>query len=319
MKAIVQDTYGTTEVLELREIAKPTPADNQVLLKVQAASVDAGVWHLMTGLPYLVRLGYGVRKPKTAVRGREVAGTVEAVGSSVTRFQPGDEVFGTCEGSFAEYVAAREDRLARKPENLTFEQAAAIPISGGTALQALRDAGKVKAGQRVLVIGAAGGVGTYAVQLAKAFGAHVTGVCSTKKLDLVRSIGADDVIDYTRDELSGQYDLILDTAGNRPLHQLRRVLAAKGTLVIVGGEEGGKLLGGMERLFRAILLSPFVGQRLLGVISTERAADYDTLSNLIETGKLTPVIDRSFPLAEAPQAIAYVQSAHSRGKVTITL
>lgn len=319
MKAIVQDTYGTTEVLELREIAKPTPADNQVLLKVQAASVDAGVWHLMTGLPYLVRLGYGVRKPKTAVRGREVAGTVEAVGSSVTRFQPGDEVFGTCEGSFAEYVAAREDRLARKPENLTFEQAAAIPISGGTALQALRDAGKVKAGQRVLVIGAAGGVGTYAVQLAKAFGAHVTGVCSTKKLDLVQSIGADEVIDYTRDELSGQYDLILDTAGNRPLHQLRRVLAAKGTLVIVGGEEGGKLLGGMERLLRAILLSPFVGQRLLGVISTERAADYDTLSNLIETGKLTPVIDRSFPLAEAPQAIAYVQSAHSRGKVTITL
>lgn len=319
MKAIVQDTYGPTEVLELREIAKPTPADNQVLLKVQAASVDAGVWHLMTGLPYLVRLGYGVRKPKTAVRGREVAGTVEAVGSSVTRFQPGDEVFGTCEGSFAEYVAAREDRLAHKPENLTFEQAAAIPISGGTALQALRDAGKVKAGQRVLVIGAAGGVGTYAVQLAKAFGAHVTGVCSTKKLDLVQSIGADEVIDYTRDELSGQYDLILDTAGNRPLHQLRRVLAAKGTLVIVGGEEGGKLLGGMERLLRAILLSPFVGQRLLGVISTERAADYDTLSNLIETGKLTPVIDRSFPLAEAPQAIAYVQSAHSRGKVTITL
>lgn len=319
MKAIVQDMYGTTEVLELREIAKPTPADNQVLLKVQAASVDAGVWHLMTGLPYLVRLGYGVRKPKTAVRGREVAGTVEAVGSSVTRFQPGDEVFGTCEGSFAEYVAAREDRLARKPENLTFEQAAAIPISGGTALQALRDAGKVKAGQRVLVIGAAGGVGTYAVQLAKAFGAHVTGVCSTKKLDLVQSIGADEVIDYTRDELSGQYDLILDTAGNRPLHQLRRVLAAKGTLVIVGGEEGGKLLGGMERLLRAILLSPFVGQRLLGVNSTERAADYDTLSNLIETGKLTPVIDRSFPLAEAPQAIAYVQSAHSRGKVTITL
>lgn len=319
MKAIVQDMYGTTEVLELREIAKPTPADNQVLLKVQAASVDAGVWHLMTGLPYLVRLGYGVRKPKTAVRGREVAGTVEAVGSSVTRFQPGDEVFGTCEGSFAEYVAAREDRLAHKPENLTFEQAAAIPISGGTALQALRDAGKVKAGQRVLVIGAAGGVGTYAVQLAKAFGAHVTGVCSTKKLDLVQSIGADEVIDYTRDELSGQYDLILDTAGNRPLHQLRRVLAAKGTLVIVGGEEGGKLLGGMERLLRAILLSPFVGQRLLGVISTERAADYDTLSNLIETGKLAPVIDRSFPLAEAPQAIAYVQSAHSRGKVTITL
>lgn len=319
MKAIVQDVYGTTEVLQLREIAKPTPADNEVLLKVQAASVDAGVWHLMTGLPYLLRLGYGVRAPKTAVRGREVAGTVEAVGSKVTRFKPGDEVFGTCEGSFAEYAAAREDRLSRKPENLTFEQAAAVPISGGTALQALRDKGKVQAGQRVLVIGAAGGVGTYAVQLAKALGAHVTGVCSTKKLDLVRSIGADEVIDYTSEELSGQYDLILDIAGNRPLHALRRLLTAKGTLVIVGGEEGGKLLGGTERLLRAALLTPFIGQRLLGLISTERAADLDTLSNLIETGKLTPTIDRSFPLAEAPAAIAYVQSTHSRGKVTITI
>ncbi|MFC0629348.1 NAD(P)-dependent alcohol dehydrogenase [Kribbella deserti] len=319
MKAIVQDTYGSTTVLELRDIPKPTPEENEVLLRVRAAGVDAGVWHLMTGLPYLLRLGYGVRRPKHAVRGREVAGSVEAVGSNVTRFQPGDEVFGTCEGSFAQYAVARVDRLSLKPAATTFQQAAALPISGGTALQAVRDSAKVQAGQRVLVIGAAGGVGTYAVQLAKAFGAHVTGVCSTKKLELVQSIGADEVIDYTRDELKGQYDAILDIAGNRPLRQLRRLLTAKGTLVIIGGENGGKWLGGTERLLRAALLSPFIGQRLLGMISSERAKDFDTLANLVEKGEITPVIDSAYPLAEAAQAIDYVQAAKSRGKVTITI
>jgi len=322
MKAIVQDMYGSPDVLELREIDKPEIGDRDLLVRVHAAAVDRGVWHLMTGLPYLVRLVSGLRAPKARVPGMDVAGRVEAVGKDVTRFQPGDEVFGTGHGSFAEYASAREDRIAPKPANLTFEQAATVPISGFTALQGLRDVGKVQPGHKVLIIGAAGGVGTFAVQLAKAFGAEVTGVCSTTKVDLVRSIGAGDVIDYTRDDFAetGQrYDLILDIAGNRSLSHLRRALTPKGTLVIVGGEEGGRWFGGIDRQLRAHMLSPFVGQRLGTFISKENSEDLVVLKEFIEAGKLTPVIDRTYPLREAPEAIRYLEKGQARGKVSITV
>jgi NADPH:quinone reductase-like Zn-dependent oxidoreductase len=324
MKAIVQDTYGAPDVLEFSDIDKPLVRDGDVLLRVQGAGLDPGVWHLMTGLPYLVRImGFGLRQPKVRIRGRDVSGRVEAVGKNVTRFHPGDEVFGTCEGSFADYVCAREDRLAPRPANLTFEQAAAVPISGLTALQGLRDAGKVQPGQKVLIIGAAGGVGTFAVQLAKAFGAEVTGVCSTTKVDLVRSIGADHVIDYTCDDFADgvrRYDLILDTAGNRSLSHLRRALASRGTLVIVGGEGGGRWLGGFDRqILRAPMLSPFVSQTLRPLISKERREDLLVLKELIEAGKVTPIIDRTYPLSEVPEAIRYLQGGHARGKVVITV
>jgi len=324
MKAVVQDTYGSPAVLELRDIDKPVVGDDDLLVRVHAAGVDPGVWHLMTGLPYLVRImGYGLRTPKVRIRGRDVAGRVEAVGRNVTRFHPGDEVFGTCDGSFAEYVCAREDKLTPKPANLTFEQAAAVPISALTALQGLRDKGKVHAGQRVLIIGAAGGVGSFAVQLAKAFGAEVTGVCSTTKVDLVRSIGADQVIDYTRVDFADGvhlYDLILDTAGNRSLSHLRRALAPRGTLVIVGGEGGGRWLGGFDRqILRAPILSRFVRQRLRPLVSKERREDLVVLKDLIEAGKVTPVIDRTYPLSEAPEAMRHLEAGHARGKIVITV
>ncbi|MDQ0852642.1 NADPH:quinone reductase-like Zn-dependent oxidoreductase [Arthrobacter sp. V4I6] len=268
MKAIVQDVYGPAEVLELRDVDKPVPGEDEVLIRVRAAGVDQGVWHLMTGLPYLTRAaGFGLKAPKIGIRGRELAGEVEAVGRNVVGFRPGDGVFGTAEGSFAEYVCAKEDRLALKPVNLSFEQAAAVPISAGTALQGLRDSGRVQPGQDVLIIGAGGGVGAYAVQLAKSFGARVAGVCSTAKTELVRSIGADHVIDYTHDDFSDgakQWDLILDTAGNRRLSVLRRALKPHGTLVIVGGEGGGKLTGGFERSLRAAGLVPLRGPEAQG-------------------------------------------------------
>jgi NADPH:quinone reductase-like Zn-dependent oxidoreductase len=324
MKAVVQDTYGPPAVLELREIDKPVVRDDDLLVRVRAAGVDPGVWHLMTGLPYLVRvMGYGLRTPKVGIRGRDVAGRVEAVGTNVTRFRPGEEVFGTCDGSFAEYVCARPDKLAPKPANLTFEQAAAVPISGLTALQALRDTGKVQSGQRVLVIGAAGGVGSFAVQLAKAFGAEVTGVCSTTKVDLVRSIGADLVIDYTREDFTDgarHWDLIVDTAGRRSLSQLRRALTRRGTLVIVGGEGGGRWLGGFDRqILRAPAVSAFSRQRLRPLVSKERSEDLLVLKDLIEAGKITPVIDRTYPLSEAPEAIRYLEEGHAQGKIVITV
>ncbi|MFD7439747.1 NAD(P)-dependent alcohol dehydrogenase [Streptomyces sp. NPDC059909] len=323
MKAIVHDTYGSSDVLELRDIDKPSAGEGDVLVRVHAAAVDAGVWHLMTGLPYLLRLmGYGLRAPKVRVRGREVAGRVEAVGAGVTRFRPGDEVFGICEGSFAEYASAPEDRFVPKPANLTLEQAAAVPMSALTALQALRDVGRVQPGQKVLIIGAAGGVGTFAVQLAKAFGAEVTGVCSTTKTDLVRSIGADDVIDYTREDVTDgtrHYDLVVDTAGNRPLSRLRRALAPRGTLVIVGGEGGGRWFGGTDRVLRAVMLSPFVRHKLRGLVSVERHEDLQTLRELIEAGKVAPVVDATYPLSEAPEAIRYLQGGNARGKVVITV
>ena len=324
MKAIVQDKYGSADVLELREIDKPMLKAGEVLVRVHAAGVDPGVWHLMTGMPYLIRvMGYGFRAPKDRVRGRDLAGIVEAVGAKVTAIKPGDAVFGTSEGSFADYASARADRIAPKPGNLTFEQAATVPISAQTALQALRDAGQVRPGQKVLIIGAAGGVGSFAVQLAKAFGAHVTGVCSTTKAELVRSLGANEVIDYTRDDFADgahRYDLIIDTAGNRSLTHLRRALAPQGTLVIVGGEGGGPWIGLLSRMIRTPMLAPFVRPQKLRVLSsTERKEDLQVLSELIEAGKVTPVIDRTYPLSEVPDAIRYLEKGHSRGKVVITV
>jgi NADPH:quinone reductase-like Zn-dependent oxidoreductase len=323
MKAIVRDTYGSSDVLELREIDGPEIADEEVLVRVHAAGVDRGVWHVMTGLPYPIRLaGYGLRAPKNPVIGSDVAGVVEALGKDVTRFRPGDEVFGIGKGSYAEYVCAREDKLAPKPANLAFEQAAVVAISGLTALQGLRDHGKVRPGQEVLVIGASGGVGTYAVQLAKVFGARVTGVCSTTKVDTVRSIGADHVIDYTRDDFAEgdrRYDLILDIGGNSSLSRLRRALTRRGTLVITGGEGGGRWLGGTDRQLRALMLSPFVGQKLGTFVSSENHEDMIVLKELIEFGKVAPLIDRTYPLSEVPEAIRYLEEGHARGKVVITV
>ena len=290
MKAIVRYKYGSPDVLELRDIDKPVVGDDEVLVRVHAAGVDRGVWHLMTGQPYLVRIaGYGLRVPKNPVLGMDLAGVVEAVCKNVSRFQSGDEVFGIGEGTFAEYARAREDKLAPRPANLTFEQAAVVAISGLTALQALRDHGRVEPGQKVLIIGASGGVGTYAVQIAKAFGTQVTGVCSTAKAEMVRSIGADHVIDYTREDFAEgrqRYDLILDIGGNSSLARLRRALTPRGTLVIVGGEGGGRMFGGIDRQLRAMMLSPFVGQKLGTFISKENHEDMLALKELIESGEI---------------------------------
>jgi NADPH:quinone reductase-like Zn-dependent oxidoreductase len=323
MKAMVRDVYGPPHVLQLRDIDMPEIADDEVLVRVHAAGVGRDVWHVMTGLPYPIRLaGYGLRSPTNPVIGSDMAGVVEAVGKNVSRFKPGDEVFGIGKGSYAEYVCAREDKLAPKPANLTFEQAAVVAIMGSTALQALRDHGKVRTGQEVLVIGASGGVGTYAVQLAKAFGAHVTGVCSTTKVDMVRSIGADHVIDYTREDFAEgdqRYDLILDIGGNSSLSRLRRALTSRGTLVIVGGEGGGRWLGGTDRQIRALVLSPFVSQKLGTFVNNENHEDLLVLKELIEAGKVTPVIDRTYPLSEVSKAIRYLEDGHARGKVVITV
>jgi NADPH:quinone reductase-like Zn-dependent oxidoreductase len=324
MKAIVQDTYGSPDVLELRDIDKPEiAADDEVLVHVHAAGVGRDVWHVMMGLPYPIRLaGYGLRAPKNPVIGSDVAGVVEEVGKNVTRFQPGDEVFGIGKGSYAEYVCAREDKLAPKPANLTFEQAAVVAIMGSAALQGLRDHGKVRPGQEVLIIGASGGVGTYAVQIAKAFGANVTGVCSAKKVEMVRSIGADHVIDYTREDFAEgdkRYDLILDIGGNSSLSRLRRALTPEGTLVIVGGEGGGRWLGGTDRQIRALVLSRFVSQKLGTFVNKENHEDLLVLKELIESGKVTPVIDRTYPLAEAPEAIRYLAEGQAQGKVVVTV
>src|ERR671917_2895010 len=323
MKAIGRDTYGPPDVLELKDIDKPEIEDGEVLVRVRAAGVGRDVWHVMAGLPYPIRLaGYGLRAPKNPVIGSDVAGVVETVGKDVSGFQPLDEVFGIGKGSYAEYARAPEDKLAPKPENLTFEQAAVIAIMGSTALQALRDKGKVEPGQEVLIIGASGGVGTYAVQIAKAFGANVTGVCSTSKVEMVRSIGADHVIDYTREDFAEgdkRYDLILDIGGNSSLSRLRRALTARGTLVIVGGETDERWLGGTDRQLRALMLSRFVGQKLGTFVSSENHEDMIALKDLIESGKLTPVIDRTYPLSEVPEAIRYLEQGHARGKVLITV
>jgi NADPH:quinone reductase-like Zn-dependent oxidoreductase len=323
MKAIVQDRYGSADVLEFRDIEEPVVGENDVLVRVRAAGCGPDVWHLMTGMPYMARLAIGFRRPKVGVRGWDVAGTVEAVGAKVTDLRPGDGVMGTAEGSFAELVIARPDKLVPKPANLTFEQAAAVPISGTTALRAVRDEGKVQPGQRVLVIGAAGGVGSFAVQIAKGLDAEVTGVCSTTKVDLVRSIGADEVIDYTHEGFtngSRRWDLIVDNAGRRPLSQLRRALTPTGTLVIVGGDGGGPWTGGFFRgMLRAPVVSLFVGQRLRGLASKIKREDLIALTEMIDAGTLTPVIDRTYPLIEAPDAIRYLEEGHARGKIVITV
>jgi NADPH:quinone reductase-like Zn-dependent oxidoreductase len=297
---------------------KPEIGDDEALVRVHAAGVDRGVWHLMTGLPYLTRLAFGLRAPKNP--GMDVAGVVEAVGKNVSRFEPSDEVFGIGKGTFAEYALAREEKQAPRPGSLTFEQAAVVAISGLTALQGLRDHGRLEPNQKVLIIGASGGVGTFAVQNARAYGAHVTGVCSTTKVEMVRSIGADHVIDYTREDFAEgdqRYDLILDIGGSSSLTRLRRALTPQGTLVIVGGEGGGRWLGVVDRLLRAHLLFPFVSQKLGTFISSENHEDLIVLKELIESGKLSPVIDRTYPLAEVPEAIRYLEQGHARGKVVI--
>jgi NADPH:quinone reductase-like Zn-dependent oxidoreductase len=324
MRAVVQDRYGAEpeDVLRVAEIGRPTIGDDEVMVRVHAASVDRGTWHLMAGLPYPIRLaGFGVRRPKYANPGRCLAGTVEAVGAAVTGLAAGDEVYGTCNGSFAEYATARTDKLAPKPANLTFEQAAAVPVSAVTALQGLRDRGRVQPGHQVLIIGASGGVGTFAVQIAKAFGAEVTGVCSTGKVDLVRSLGADHVIDYTTDEGDDghRYDVVLDTGGHRPLGRLRRSLTLRGTLVIVGSETGGRWLGGFDRAVRAALLSPFIRQTLVPLASSENADDLVVLTELVQSGRVTPVVDRTYPLDEAAAAIRHLQDGHARGKVVVSV
>jgi NADPH:quinone reductase-like Zn-dependent oxidoreductase len=322
MKAVVRDTYGSVDVLRLAEIAKPVAGDGEVLVRIHAAGVDQGVWHLMVGMPYVMRLaGFGIRAPKNPLLGYDLAGRVEAVGAQADMFQPGDEVFGTCRGSFAEYAVARVDRLAAKPVNVSFEEAAATPISGYAALQAVRSHGKVEARQRVLIIGAGGGVGTFAVQIAKADGAEVTGVCGTSKVELVRSIGADHVIDYTNQDVGDdgdRYDVILDIAGNRPLSQLRRALTPRGTLVIVGAEHAGDWIG-IRRQLRAAALSPFVRQKLGFYISKERSEDLEELRTLLEAGAIRAVVDRRFPLDAVPEAIRYLRDGRARGKIVITL
>jgi NADPH:quinone reductase-like Zn-dependent oxidoreductase len=321
MRAIVQDTYGSADVLRLARIARPEIGDSEVLIRVHAASVHIGDWHVMTGLPYLLRVvGFGFRAPKARVRGMDVAGTVEAVGQNVTQFELGDEVFGTCAGSFAEQATARVDTLARKPANLSFEQAAAVPTSGVAALQALRDAGGITSGQQVLIVGASGGVGLFAVQIAKSFGAEVTGVCSTAKVHLVRSVGADHVLDYAEEDFtqSGQqYDLILVMGGNRSLSQLKRALRPGGTLVPVGTEGGNRWVGG-KAWIQAMLLSRLV-RHLRPLTSEPNQPDLQFLAELIEAGKITPVIDKTLPLSEVPDAIRYLHKGNARGKVVITV
>jgi NADPH:quinone reductase-like Zn-dependent oxidoreductase len=319
MQAIVQDQYGSADVLHLQHIDTPRVGPDDVLVRVHAAGVHIGDWHLMAGQPYLMRImGFGFRAPKARIRGIDVAGTVEAVGRNVTRFHAGDAVFGTCDGSFAEYPSAPQDMLARKPARLTFEQAAAVPTSALTALQALRTGG-IQSGQKVLIVGASGGVGRFAVQIAKSFGAEVSGVCSTAKVEMVRSAGADHVIDYTQADFtrSGrQYDLILDMGGNRALSRLRRALTARGTLVLVGGEGGDRWIG-IGRSLQALVVSPFVSHTLRPVSAKPNQADLQTLKELVDAGKVTPVIDRTYALSQVPDAIRYLHEGRARGKLVI--
>jgi NADPH:quinone reductase-like Zn-dependent oxidoreductase len=322
MQAIVSTEYGSPERLRLEEVDKPALEPDAVLIRVHAASVNPYDWHLIRGEPYVGRLmGMGLRRPSDSRRGADTAGTIDAVGESVTGWEPGDEVFGRCTGAFAEYVLGDPEKLVAKPARLTFEEAAAIPIAGVTALQALRDGGAVQPGQRVLINGAAGGVGTFAVQIAKSLGAHVTGVCSTRNVELVRSIGADDVVDYSVDDFSRArepYDVILDTVGNRSLRALRRALAPNGTLVVVGGG-GGRLFGPITQLARAFVLGRLVRQQVKPFMANIRNADLLLLKELVDDGKVTPVLDRTYPLRETAEAVRYLEGGHVRGKVAITI
>lgn len=319
MKAIVQDSYGSAEVLQARDIEMPLIADNEVLVRVHAASIHVGDWILMTGSPFVMRMATGLRKPKNPIPGTDVAGTVEAVGKDVQRLRPGDEVFGWCAGAFAEFASASEDQFILKPANLTFEQAAAVGVSATTALQLLRDDGKVQPGQKVLINGASGGVGTFAVQIAKAFGAEVTGVCSTKNVDLVRSIGADHVIDYTREDFSTgmrRYDLILDNVGNHSMARTRRALSSTGTLISNGGGHAGGKLG---RTIRTMLVAMFVRQQAKPTLKTQNRDDLVALKELVEAGRITPVIDSTHPLNETPKAIGRVATGRTRGTIVISV
>ena len=326
MKAIVQDRYGSPDVLELREIDRPVNGDDHVLVRVHAAGVDQGVWHEVAGLPYLFRIaGIGVRAPKNPIPGHDVAGTVEAVGEKVTGLRPGDEVFGGRDGALAEYVCALADRgVAPKPGNMTFEQAASVPVAALTALQGLRDKGKIQSGQKVLINGASGGVGTFAVQIAKSFGADVTGVCSTRNVDMVRSLGADHVIDYTKEDFAKgpeRYDVILDNVPNHSLSECRRILNPKGKYVMIGGgganEQG--FIGPLANPIKAMLLSPFVSQEMGMMMADMNQKDLTILGEMMQSGKLKPIIDRTYKLSEVPAAIAYVEEGHARGKVIITV
>jgi len=319
MQAIVQDRYGSAGVLEAQDVDRPTIGDDEVLVRVQAASVHLGDWILMTGTPYLMRMATGLRKPKVRVPGTDVSGTVEAVGLDVHGLRPGDEVFGWCTGGFAEYARAPEDQFVRKPARLTFEQAAAVGVSATTALQLLRDEGHVQPGQKVLVNGASGGVGTFAVQIAKAFGAEVTGVCSTKNVEMVRSIGADHVIDYTNEDFtkSGpRYDLILDNVGNHSMSATRRALSPNGKLLSNGG---GHSDGKLVRVIWAALVSMFVRQQGRPSVKTQNRADLVALAELVEAGTITPVIDGAYPLRSTPEAIGHVAAGHARGTVVVTM
>jgi NADPH:quinone reductase-like Zn-dependent oxidoreductase len=323
MQAVVQDRYGDASTLRHERVPRPRAGTGEVLVRVSAAGLDRGTWHLMTGKPYLMRVvGMGLRGPKDRVPGRDLAGTVEAVGPAVTRFAVGDEVYGIGRGSFAEYAVAREDKLAHKPVGLSFQDAAVVPISAGTALQALIDHGRLEPGQTVLVIGASGGVGSYAVQLANALSAEVTGVASASKLDLVRSLGAHHVLDYSRDDWadgSRHYDLVLDIAGNPKLSRLRRALVPTGTAVLVGGENGGNLTGGMNRSLGALLLSPFVSQRFAWFVSQETASDLERLAEFIEAGTVTPRVERVFTLDHVPEAVRHLDGGNVRGKVAVAV
>jgi len=323
MKAIVYRCYGGPNVLKFEDIAKPVPADDRVLVKVHAASVNPLDWHYMHGKPYIMRPMSGMGTPDSILMGADFAGTVEAVGKNVTRYKPGDEVFGDRDGAFGEYVTVREKgAMALKPSNMSMEQAAAVPIAGLTALQALRDKGKVQAGQKVLINGASGGVGTFAVQIAKTYGADVTGVCSTRNVAMVKSIGADRVIDYTKEDFtqgSVRYDLIIDNVGSHTLSEYRRVLTPNGKLVIVGGPSDDPWLGPMATSLKAYLVSPFVSQKLIFILAEANGEDLNVLRDLMQTGKLTPVIDRRYPLSETAQAIGYLEQGHARGKVIVNV
>jgi NADPH:quinone reductase-like Zn-dependent oxidoreductase len=326
MKAIVYEEYGSPDVLALKDIDKPMVKDNEVLVRIRATSVNPADWHFMRGEPYIMRPQAGVRKPKVGVLGCDLAGQVEAVGRNVTRIQPGDEVFGSPFGhglgAFAECASVSGDLLALKPANLSFDRAAAVPLAALTALQGLRDHGRIEPGHKVLVIGASGGVGTFAVQIAKSFGAEVTGVCGTGKVDMVRSIGADHVIDYTQEDFAhgGQrHDLIFQLAGTRSPSDCRRALTPTGTLILSSGESDGRWIGPVDRIIKGLLSSPFVSQRMVSFTVKPNREDLQSLKELIEAGKVTPVIDRTYSLSEVPDAIRYLEEGHARGKVVVTV
>jgi NADPH:quinone reductase-like Zn-dependent oxidoreductase len=322
MKAVVQDVYGGPDVLELRDVDRPVIGDDDVLVRVHAASVNALDWHFMEGLPYIARAALGLSRPKERVRGVDFAGKVEGFGKNVTRFHAGDDVFGSCNGAFAEYVCAREKHLAAKPTKVTFEQAAAVPVAAVTALQALRDHGQVQPGQKVLINGASGGVGTFAVQIARSFGTDVTGTCSTRNVEMVRSIGADTVIDYTQEDFTrgGQrYDLMIDIAGSRRWSELKRVLKAEATVVLVGGPSASRWFGPVGHLIGMRLASTGGKRKAINFVTAIRQEDLELLQKLLEAGKITPVIDRTYTLSEIAEAIRYLEAGHARGKVVLTV